>query len=294
MLLKVGTRVLLVALTFVLIILLSQIALTAASTRFERTPVNEVVGRGLEGTRDYFIDLFAGSLGEASSTSILGGRRRAMGEVVLDAYPKSMALVVLAVGAATVIGTALGVIAAATRSRRLRGAVLASSIVAISTPSFLLAVLLIMLSGETTQRFGFRLWPSFGFGWDEHLILPAIVLGARPFAQVTNIAFIATDEVLRLDHIRTARAKGLVESLIMSRHALPNAMVPILLSTLPVVEVFFSWPGLGQALLLSIRRFDAATAGTLLGVLAVTIAIVRFSLDAVASRYQRAATGAAS
>ena len=304
MLLKVGTRVLLVALTFVLIILLSQIALTAASTRFERTPVNEVVGRGLEGTRDYFIDLFAGSLGEASSTSILGGRRRAMGEVVLDAYPKSMALVVLAVGAATVIGTALGVIAAATRSRRVRGAVLASSIVAISTPSFLLAVLLIMLSGETTQRFGFRLWPSFGFGWDEHLILPAIVLGARPFAQVTNIAFIATDEVLRLDHIRTARAKGLVESLIMSRHALPNAMVPILgavsvalsiaLSTLPVVEVFFSWPGLGQALLLSIRRFDAATAGTLLGVLAVTIAIVRFSLDAVASRYQRAATGAAS
>lgn len=302
MLLKVGTRVLLVALTFVLIILLSQVALTAASTRFERTPANEVVGQGLESTRDYFIDLFSGSLGEASSTSILGGRRRTMGEVVLDAYPKSMALVVLAVGAATIFGTALGVIAAATRSRRVRGAVLGSAILAISTPSFLLAVLLIMLSAETSQRFGFRLWPSFGFGWDEHLILPAIVLGARPFAQVTNIAFIATDEVLRLDHIRTARAKGLVESLIMSRHALPNAMVPILgavsvalsiaLSTLPVVEVFFSWPGLGQALLLSIRRFDAATAGTLLGTLAVTIAIVRFSLDALASRYQHAATGA--
>lgn len=302
MLLNVGTRVLLVALTFVLIIGLSQIALTAASTRFERAPVNEVVGRGLESTRDYFIDLLSGSLGEASSTSILGGRRRAMGEVVLDAYPKSMALVALAVGGATFIGTAMGVLAAATRSRRLRGAVLGTSILAISTPSFLLAVLLIMLSAETTQRFGFRLWPSFGFGWDEHLILPAIVLGARPFAQVTNIAFIATDEVLRLDHIRTARAKGLVESLIMSRHALPNAMVPILgavsvalsiaLSTLPVVEVFFSWPGLGFSLLQSIRRFDAATAGTLLGALGVTIAVVRFSLDALASRYQRAATGA--
>src|SRR5687767_4416748 len=141
MLLKVVTRVLLVVLTFVLIIVLSQIALTAASTRFERMPVNEVIGRGLEGTRDYFIDLFSGSLGEASSTSILGGRRRAMGEVVLDAYPKSMALVVLAVGGATLIGTALGVLAAATKGRRLRGAVLGSSVLAISTPSFLLAVL---------------------------------------------------------------------------------------------------------------------------------------------------------
>ncbi len=302
MLLKLGGRVLIVALTFVLIIVLSQIALSAAATRLERAPLGEILGRGLESTWDYFTSLASGSLGEASSTSILGGRRRAMGEVVLDAYPKSMALVALAVGAATLFGTAAGVLAAATSSRRTRGALLGGSIVVISLPSFLLAVLLILLSGEVVRRFGFRLWPSFGFGWDDHLILPVLVLGARPFAQVTNIAFAAVDEVLRQDHIRTARAKGLVESLIMARHALPNAMVPILgavsaalsiaLSTLPVVEVFFSWPGLGFALLQSIRRFDAATAGTLLGSLAVTIAIVRFSLDAVAARYQRRATGA--
>jgi ABC-type antimicrobial peptide transport system permease subunit len=56
--------------------------------------------------------------------------------------------------------------------------------------------------------------------------------------------------------------------------------------------VFFSWPGLGFSLLLAIRRFDAATAGTLLGSLAVTIAIVRFTLDAIASRLVRRATGA--
>ena len=63
-------------------------------------------------------------------------------------------------------------------------------------------------------------------------------------------------------------------------------------STLPVVEVFFSWPGLGFSLLLAIRRFDAATAGTLLGSLAVTIAIIG-SLDALASRLVHRATGAA-
>lgn len=302
MLLKVGSRVLLVALTFVLIITLANIALTAASTRLDRMPLGEVLGRGLEATRDYFADLFAGSLGEASSTSILGGRRRAMGEVVLDAYPKSLALVALAVGLASAAGIACGVAAAATRSARLRGALLGSSILAISIPSYLLAVLGLLLSAEAVRRFGFRLWPSFGFGWDDHLILPVLVLGARPFAQVANITYVAVDEILRQDHIRTARAKGLLESLILSRHALPNAMVPVLgaisvavsvaLSSLPVVEVFFSWPGLGLALLQSIRRFDAATAGTLLGALAVTIAIVRFSLDALAARYQRAATGA--
>lgn len=302
MLLKVGARVLLVALTFVLIVTLANIALTAASTRLDRMPLGEVLVRGLEATRDYFTDLFNGSLGEASSTSILGGRRRAMGEVVLDAYPKSLVLVALAVGLAAVAGIACGVVAAATRRARLRGALLGGSVVAISTPSFLLAALGLLLSAEAVRRFGFRLWPSFGFGWDDHLILPVLVLAARPFAQVANLTYVAVDEVLRQDHIRTARAKGLLESVVLAGHALPNAMVPVLgaisaalsiaLSTLPVIEVFFSWPGLGQALLLSIRRFDAATAGTLLGTLAVTIAIVRFSLDALAARYQHAATGA--
>jgi len=65
----------------------------------------------------------------------------------------------------------------------------------------------------------------------------------------------------------------------------------IALSTLPVVEVFFSWPGLGFALLQAVRRFDAATAGTLLGALAVTIAIIRFGLDALAGHFAHRATG---
>ena len=90
----------------------------------------------------------------------------------------------------------------------------------------------------------------------------------------------------------------------IGRHALRNALVPILgaiaaalsigLSTLPVVEVFFSWPGLGFSLLQAIQRFDAATAGTLLGALVVTIAIVRFALDAAAARLVHASTGATS
>src|SRR5581483_7112650 len=287
--------------TFVLIVALAQLALVAASTRAQHIGLDEVIRRAWEGTQDYFSSLLQGSLGEATSTSILGNRRRSMGEVLLDAYPKSMMLVGLAVIVATALGVLVGTAAAATSSRRVRGALLGITVLAVSTPSFLLAILLILLSATMVSRYGIRLWPSFGFGLDDHLILPVIVLAARPFAQIASFTYAALDETLTRDYVRTARSKGLAERLILSRHALGNAAVPILgaiaaalsigLSTLPVVEVFFSWPGMGFALLQAIRRFDAATAGTLLGALAATIAIVRFGLDAVAARFVRAATG---
>ncbi|HZP96897.1 MAG TPA: ABC transporter permease [Candidatus Limnocylindria bacterium] len=300
--LRVLSRVLLVLFTFVLIVALAQLALVAASTRAQHIGLDEVIRRAWEGTQDYFSSLLQGSLGEATSTSILGNRRRSMGEVLLDAYPKSMMLVGLAVIVATALGVLVGTAAAATSSRRVRGALLGITVLAVSTPSFLLAILLILLSATMVSRYGIRLWPSFGFGLDDHLILPVIVLAARPFAQIASFTYAALDETLTRDYVRTARSKGLAERLILSRHALGNAAVPILgaiaaalsigLSTLPVVEVFFSWPGMGFALLQAIRRFDAATAGTLLGALAATIAIVRFGLDAVAARFVRAATGA--
>jgi ABC-type dipeptide/oligopeptide/nickel transport system permease component len=298
------TRLLLVIFAFVLIVAFSQVALVAARSRFDHAPLWDILTQSWEGTQDYFASLLQGSLGEATSTSILGGRRRSMGEVLLDAYPKSMLLVGLAVALATALGVAVGVVAAATQSRRLRAALVGSTVAVISTPSFLLAIALILLSAEMVRRYNIRLWPSFGFGIDDHLILPTLVLAARPFAQIASFAFVAVDEELGADYVRTARSKGLLERVVMGRHALRNALVPILgaiaaavsiaLSTLPVVEVFFSWPGLGFALLQAIQRFDAATAGTLLGALVVTIAIVRFALDAAAARLVHSSTGAAS
>ena len=296
-------RLLLVILTFVLIVVLSQVALVSARTRLERADLPTIAQQAWEGTSDYFTSLASGSLGEATSTSILGGQRRAMGQLLLDAYTKSMALVLLAVGLAAVLGITVGVLAAASRRARVRAILLTLTTLAVSIPSFLAAILLILGGAELNAHYGIRLWPTFGFGLDDHLIVPVLVLAARPFAQIASFAYVATEDVLRLDYIRTARAKGLVESAVVARHALGNAAIPIIgavatglsiaLSTLPVVEVFFSWPGLGFALLQAIRRFDAATTGTLLGSLAVTIAIVRFGLDALAGRFAHRATGTA-
>src|SRR5438105_13120138 len=297
----VVVRLLLVVLTFVLIIVLSQVALVSARTRLERADLPTIAQQAWEGTADYFTSLATGSLGEATSTSILGGQRRAMGDLLLDAYSKSMVLVVLAVGLAASAGIVVGVVAAASRSGALRRILLTLTTLTVSLPSFLIAIGLILGGAELTARSSIPLWPTFGFGIDDHLIVPVIVLAARPFAQIASFAYVATDDVLRLDYIRTARAKGLVESVILARHALGNAAIPIIaavaaglsiaLSTLPVVEVFFSWPGLGFALLHAIRRFDAATTGTLLGALAVAIRVLRFGLDALAGHFAHRATG---
>jgi len=264
--LAVLIRLALVILTFVLIIVLSQVALVSARTRLERAEIPTIAQQAWEGTSDYFTNLATGSLGEASSTSILGGDRRAMGQLLVDAYTKSMVLVLLAVGLATAGGILVGVLASASRRSRVRAALLTFTTLTVSIPSFLLAILLILGGAELNARYGIRLWPTFGYGLDDHLIVPVLVLAARPFAQIANFAYVATEDVLKLDYIRTARAKGLVESVILARHALGNAAVPIIgavatglsiaLSTLPVVEVFFSWPGLGFALL---RRSVAST-----------------------------------
>jgi len=300
-LVAIAVRAALVLLTFVLIVALAQIALVSARTRLDHAPLADVLGQALEGTSDYFASLLAGSLGEASTTSILGGQRRAMGELLVDAYVKSMGLVLLATGGAAALGVTAGVLAAGAGRSAVRAGLLTATTLATALPSFLIAAALVLLGSELNARAHIRLWPTFGFGWDDHLILPVLVLAARPFAQIAGHAYVALDEVLREDYIRTARSRGLLESVILARHALPNAAGPILgaiaaalsiaLSTLPVVEVFFSWPGLGFGLLQAIRRFDAATAGTFLGALAVTIALVRFGLDAVAARFAHASTG---
>ncbi len=113
------------------------------------------------------------------------------------------------------------------------------------------------------RRFDITVLPSAGFGWDAHLIMPALVLAARPLAQIAQITYVSMSEVLREDYIRTARAKGLPWRVVRNRHAMRNVLIPILttlgtslrfsLASLPVVEYFFAWPGVGLMLLEAIE-----------------------------------------
>jgi peptide/nickel transport system permease protein len=216
---------------------------------------------------------------------------RPLGEAVRRTMDRSLVLLLLSMVLGAVIGVPLGLAAALVRHRRSSLVFLAAAIVGVSTPSFFLALLLQILEITFYRRTGVALFPVGGFGWDNHIVLPALVLAARPIAQVSRVSFVALAEVLDADYIRTAHAKGLSLSQVLSRHALRNAGVPILtalgtslrfsLSSLPVVEVIFQWGGMGDLLLQAIRNQDVNLAATLILILGIFFVLVHVALDLI-------------
>jgi ABC-type dipeptide/oligopeptide/nickel transport system permease subunit/ABC-type lipoprotein export system ATPase subunit len=216
-----------------------------------------------------------------SEKSIAGAVSRTLG--------KSVGLLLLSMALGGLIGVPLGLLGALLRHRKFSLLFVVAAIVGISTPSFFLALLLQILEVTFYRSTGITLLPVGGFGWDEHIVLPALVLAARPIAQVARVSFVALSEVLDADYIRTARAKGLITRHIVSRHALRNAGVPILaatgaslgfsLSSLPIVETIFQWPGMGNLLLGAIRTQQARLAATLALLLGVFFVVIHVGLD---------------
>ena len=105
--------------------------------------------------------------------------------------------------------------------------------------------------------------PPTGFGWDLHLVLPALVLATRPMAQIAQVTYVNLASVLDKEYITAAKARGVPDRLVLYIHALRNTLIPILttlgtslrfsLASLPVVEAFFLWDGLGLGILQAIQ-----------------------------------------
>ena len=141
------------------------------------------------------------------------------------------------------------------------------------------------------RRTGVHFFPISGFGWDAHLVLPAVVLAARPAATVTRLSHNALVDILDADYVRTAVAKGLRPRLILLRHVLRNAGVPLLttvgvslrfsLAVLPIVEYIFSWPGIGQRLLTAIHTQDTTTVVGMTLPLVLLFVLVNLLLEAL-------------
>jgi ABC-type dipeptide/oligopeptide/nickel transport system permease component len=210
------------------------------------------------------------------------------------ALPKSLGLLAVSLLLAVLIGLYLGISAAVRRHSRLSGLIIFTSALGVSTPSYLVAMLLIWLVGWLYRTTGQRPLPIAGFGWDAHLLLPALVLAARPAAAVTRLSYNSLAEILGADYVRTARSKGLRENVVVLQHVLRNAGVPILttvvvslrfsLAILPIVEYIFSWPGIGQALLTAIQVGDADAAIGLILPLALLFILVNLIAETL---YQR-------
>lgn len=203
----------------------------------------------------YLANAVQGDLGISYQT------RRPVRTSIVEALPYTLQLTVAGLGIAVLLGFVVGIIAAIKRNTWLDSLTMAGSLVGVAMPSFWLGFLLI-------QAFAFRLgWlPATGSeGW-RTLILPALTLGLVAAGTVARLVRASMLEVLQHEYVITARAKGLAERLVITRHALRNALIPVvtivglqfgaLLSGAVIVETVFARRGLGRLIVEAVLRRD--------------------------------------
>ncbi len=250
-------------------------------------PFQRAASLGIIKTLDYASDVLRGDFGEtiSGSVSLLA---KPVVEVVPDVLVRSLGLLGASLLVSAVVGVLLGVIIAGKRSGITLAALLAS-IAGVSVPSFFAALLLQMGTIKLTQTLGKSFLPVGGFGWDDHIVLPLLVLAARPLAQITRVTYVTVENILKQDYVRTAHSKGLRSLYITVVHIVRNAAVPVLttiglslrfaLSSLPIVEFFFGWQGLGYTLLQSISNRDDDLTIVLALCLGILFILVNLLLD---------------
>lgn len=224
-------------------------------------------------------------------------------------FPATIELTLAAMLLATLLGVAFGIVSAVRPYSWLDYASMLLALVGVSVPIFFLGMLLLLAFGGILPGSG-RLDPNttldpithfisldciLGGRWDvlvdfaKHLALPAAALSTVPMALVARMTRSSMLEVLSSDYVRTARAKGVAERVVVLRHALRNALVPIvttlgmefghLLAGAVLTETVFSWPGIGSYVVDAVnkRDFIALQAGTL--VIAVSFIAVNLLVD---------------
>jgi len=237
-------------------------------------------------SRVYISSLLEGEISFRISQPGLSGIDTGKG----NAFFNSMVLLAIALGGSVLIGLSLGAFAALTRRKRLVTPLLILVLIGISTPVFFSGFLLQQIEILYLFFFGHSLVSVAGFGWDiDHMLLPILVLAARPIAYLTRHSFIAIDRVMEENYITTAYAKGFGQRYIVIIHALRNVAIPILtaigvslrfsLGSLPIVEFLFFWPGMGLRLLQAINNREAAVVVTLVLMLGLTILGINLLLD---------------
>jgi ABC-type dipeptide/oligopeptide/nickel transport system permease component len=172
---------------------------------------------------------------------------------LLPRLPVSLTLAVASMGVAITVGLLLGVLAALRRRTWVDYLAMSASVAGLSTPTFVLGLLLILVLSVQ-----WRLLPATGAASWWHYVLPSLTLGLPAAAVVARMARSSLLEVLRQDFVRTAWAKGLPGRVVVSRHALKNALIPVitisglqfgqLIGGAVVVESVFGLPGLGKLL----------------------------------------------
>jgi peptide/nickel transport system permease protein len=247
----------------------------------------------------YVARLLSGHMGD----SIF--QHQPVARLIGDRFPATLELTVAAMLLAIIVGLATGVVSALTPYSVFDAGAMLIALSGVAMPVFWLGMLVILL-------FSLQLgWlPSFGRGepladalgtWVryrdpqdlidalKHLLLPALTLGAFSTALISRLVRSALLEVLGQDYIRTARAKGLAEARMVGRHALPNALIPVvtviglqvgtLLGGAILAETIFAWPGIGRLLIQAISQRDYPLVQGIVLVTALIVSLINLAVD---------------
>jgi ABC-type dipeptide/oligopeptide/nickel transport system permease component len=212
--------------------------------------------------------------------------RRPVTAEIADNFPSTLQLAAAGLLVAALLGVTLGIVAATHQQSWLELGSMLVALLGVSMPSFWLGLLLIF-----AVSLRLRLLPATGGGDLQHLILPALTLGLGAAAILARLTRSSMLEVLRQEYVTTARAKGLREWAVIGRHALKNALIPVvtifglqfgqLLAGTFVVETVFARPGLGRLIVDGILNKDFPMVQGVVLVVATSYVLVNLLVDLV-------------
>lgn len=226
----------------------------------------------------YLAKLVRGDLGVSLHTG------KPVLRTIIQRYPATIELALASLLLALIISIPLGVVSATNRNSPVDHFSMILALLGISMPNFWLGPLLIILFSIKLN-----LLPVSGSGGLSHLILPAITLGTAMTALLTRMVRASMLEEMGQDYIRTARAKGLPERVVIYKHALKNALIPVvtivglqfgtLLTGAIITETIFAWPGLGRLTIQSISRRDYPLVQGCILMISLTYILVNLATD---------------
>lgn len=207
-------------------------------------------------------------------------------DLVLERLPATLELAIASMIVAVIISVPLGILSAIKRNSVLDLFITGGAVLGKAMPNFWLGIMLILFFSVT-----FQFLPVSGRGTLGHLVLPAITLGTGIAAEMTRLIRSSMLEILGQDFIRTARSKGLRETVVVNQHAFRNALIPVVtimaLQTATLVggtlitETVFAWPGLGQLLVQAVNLRDMAVVQAATFIIAIFVIFSNLSADLI-------------
>jgi peptide/nickel transport system permease protein len=233
--------------------------LSQYSTEEDRVRITEQLGLNKPVLEQYGIFIFNALKGDLGK-SVAGDNRPAL-TLILERFPASLKLALVALIISILIGIPLGVLSAVKRGSFLDALARLLALLGQSLPAFWLGIVLMYFFSVKL-----RLLPTSGYGGIRHFILPAATMGLFTVAAVTRLTRSSMLEVLDSEYIKLARIKGVSEVIVIWKHALRNSLMPVItfmgtffatmITGAVVIETVFSWPGIGRLAYESILNRD--------------------------------------